>query len=77
MYYYSRVGAGIFVTTVVAATVSCVRPFHAMERPMLRDLIFYITAVWLTFFVLYDGKISVGEAIGRPRLFSYCLFYYY
>ncbi|XP_074643327.1 mitochondrial sodium/calcium exchanger protein-like isoform X1 [Tubulanus polymorphus] len=58
------VGAGIFVTTVVAGTISIVCPFTSMERPFLRDIVFYIGAVFWTFYVLYDGDISTAEAVG-------------
>ena len=58
------VGAGIFVTTVVAGSIAVVRPFKAMERPFLRDVIFYLFAVFFTFYVLYDKKITLGESLG-------------
>ena len=59
------VGAGIFVTTVVAGSIAVVRPFKAMERPFLRDVIFYMFAVFFTFYVLYDKKITLGESLGN------------
>ena len=61
---FSFPGAGIFVTTVVAGSVAMVRPFHAMERPFLRDIVFYLLAVFMTFFVLYSG-ITLGRAVGK------------
>ncbi|WAR02050.1 NCLX-like protein [Mya arenaria] len=38
-------GAGVFVTTVVAGFIAIICPFDAMQRPFLRDVIFYIAAV--------------------------------
>ena len=58
-------GAGIFVSTVVAGTISIAHPFHAMERPFLRDIIFYIGTVFMTFCILYDGEISLIESISE------------
>lgn len=59
------VGAGVFVTTVVAGGIALVKPFTAASRPFLRDVIFYMLAVFLTFLVLYFGRITLGEALGE------------
>lgn len=58
------VGAGIFVTTVVAGSVALVKPFAMASRPFLRDVIFYMAAVFWTFVILYRGTISLGETLG-------------
>lgn len=60
-------GAGIFVTTVVAGGIALVKPFAAASRPFLRDVIFYMVAVFLTFLILYFGHITLGEALGEHR----------
>lgn len=57
-------GAGIFVTTVVAGSIALVKPFTVASRPFLRDVIFYMAAVFWTFSILYKGHISMGEALG-------------
>ncbi|KAM3868400.1 mitochondrial sodium/calcium exchanger protein [Diretmus argenteus] len=62
-------GAGIFVTTVVAGSVSLVKPFTVASRPFLRDVIFYMVAVFWTFIILYRGTISLGEALGYLGLY--------
>jgi solute carrier family 24 (sodium/potassium/calcium exchanger), member 6 len=54
----------VFLTTVVVAAVCMVGPFHAMERPFLRDIIFYMITVFFTFCVCYDGQITLLEASG-------------
>uniref|UniRef100_UPI00398F5D30 mitochondrial sodium/calcium exchanger protein isoform X3 n=1 Tax=Pristiophorus japonicus TaxID=55135 RepID=UPI00398F5D30 len=56
-------GAGIFVTTVVAGGVALARPFTVASRPFLRDVIFYMAAVFWTFVVLYFQSIDLGQAL--------------
>ncbi|KAK7934074.1 hypothetical protein WMY93_004970 [Mugilogobius chulae] len=62
-------GAGIFVTTIVAGSVALVKPFALASRPFLRDLIFYMSAVFWTFVILYRGTISLGETLGYLSLY--------
>ncbi|XP_036382810.1 mitochondrial sodium/calcium exchanger protein isoform X1 [Megalops cyprinoides] len=62
-------GAGIFVTTVVAGSVALVKPFTVASRPFLRDVIFYMAAVFWTFVILYKRHISLGEALGYISLY--------
>lgn len=57
----------MFVTTVVAGGIAMVKPFTAASRPFLRDVVFYMVAVFLTFMVLYFGRITLGEALGGHR----------
>jgi sodium/potassium/calcium exchanger 6 len=49
------------VTTVVAGTIAIICPFNAMERPFLRDVIFYIAATFMTFTVLWSKEIGKVE----------------
>ncbi|NWX41280.1 NCLX protein, partial [Steatornis caripensis] len=67
-------GAGVFVTTVVAGGIALVKPFTAASRPFLRDVIFYMVAVFLTFMVLYFGRITLGEALGYLGLYLFYVF---
>ncbi|KAM6965637.1 mitochondrial sodium/calcium exchanger protein [Aplochiton taeniatus] len=62
-------GAGIFVTTVVAGSVALVKPFTVASRPFLRDVIFYMVAVFWTFLILFRGTISLGESLGYLSLY--------
>ncbi|XP_031419431.1 mitochondrial sodium/calcium exchanger protein-like isoform X1 [Clupea harengus] len=62
-------GAGIFVTTVVAGSVALVKPFTLASRPFLRDMIFYMAAVFWTFTILYKGHIALAEALGYIGLY--------
>jgi len=61
-------GAGVFLTTIVVGAVSLYGSFHLMERPFLRDLIFYIVAAFFTFYICVDHKITLVEAL-RTSLF--------
>ncbi len=71
--YYNLLclGAGIFVTTVVAGAITVTKPFHTMERPFLRDVIFYMVAVFFTFCILYDEIITLAEASGSLDCFIF------
>uniref|UniRef100_A0A7N6AV53 Sodium/calcium exchanger membrane region domain-containing protein n=1 Tax=Anabas testudineus TaxID=64144 RepID=A0A7N6AV53_ANATE len=62
-------GAGIFVTTVVAGGVALVKPFAVASRPFLRDVIFYMAAVFWTFVILYRGTTSLEEILGYLVLY--------
>ncbi|KAL4223077.1 Mitochondrial sodium/calcium exchanger protein [Mactra antiquata] len=62
-------GAGVFVTTVVAGFIVVICPFDAMQRPFLRDIIFYLAALFWTFYILWDKKITKVEAIGFILLY--------
>ncbi|XP_038146014.1 mitochondrial sodium/calcium exchanger protein [Cyprinodon tularosa] len=62
-------GAGIFVTTVVAGSVALVKPFAVASRPFLRDVIFYMVAVFWTFLILYRGVTTLGETLGYMSLY--------
>ncbi|XP_068166797.1 mitochondrial sodium/calcium exchanger protein isoform X1 [Antennarius striatus] len=62
-------GAGIFVTTVVAGSVALVKPFFVASRPFLRDVIFYMVAVFWTFIMLYRGSTTLSETFGYLSLY--------
>uniref|UniRef100_A0A8C9VR04 Solute carrier family 8 member B1 n=1 Tax=Scleropages formosus TaxID=113540 RepID=A0A8C9VR04_SCLFO len=62
-------GAGIFVTTVVAGGVALVKPFTVASRPFLRDVIFYMCAVFWTFVILFKGQMTLGETLGYISLY--------
>ncbi|XP_032085596.1 mitochondrial sodium/calcium exchanger protein [Thamnophis elegans] len=64
-------GAGIFVTTVVAGGIALVRPFTAASRPFLRDAIFYMIAVFLTFVALYFEQVTLAEALSFLGLYIF------
>lgn len=53
------------MTTVVAGGIAILRPFTAASRPFLRDIIFYMVAVFLTFTALYIGRVTLAWALGE------------
>jgi Ca2+/Na+ antiporter len=57
-------GAGVFVTTVVAGTICLLTPFRSIQRPLLRDIIFFIIASFAAYVAMYDGKIYLVESLG-------------
>ncbi|KAF7464322.1 Hypothetical predicted protein [Marmota monax] len=57
-------GAGVLVTTVVAGGIAILHPFLAASRPFLRDIAFYMAAVFLTFTALYLGRVTLAWALG-------------
>ena len=73
--YNSRaIGAGVFLTTVVVGAVCLVGPFHAMERPFLRDIVFYLATVCITFIIVWDRQITLIESLGKRLVpFVKCL----
>ncbi|KAM4827355.1 mitochondrial sodium/calcium exchanger protein isoform 1-T2 [Thomomys bottae] len=64
-------GAGVLVTTVVAGGITILRPFAAASRPFLRDITFYLVAVFLTFTVLYYGRVTLLWALGYLGLYVF------
>ncbi|XP_074828812.1 mitochondrial sodium/calcium exchanger protein isoform X2 [Natator depressus] len=58
-------GAGVFVTTVVAGGIALLKPFTVASRPFLRDAVFYMVAVFLTFTMLYFRRITLAGALKR------------
>lgn len=64
-------GAGVLVTTVVAGGITILHPFVAASRPFLRDIAFYMVAVFLTFTALYLGRITLAWALGYLGLYVF------
>ncbi|XP_051925166.1 mitochondrial sodium/calcium exchanger protein isoform X1 [Hippocampus zosterae] len=62
-------GAGVFVTTIVAGSVALVKPFAVPSRPFLRDVIFYMVAVFWTYLILYRGTTTLAETLGYLGLY--------
>ncbi|XP_055926230.1 mitochondrial sodium/calcium exchanger protein-like isoform X2 [Argiope bruennichi] len=62
-------GAGIFVTSVVAGSIIASKPFKIMERPFLRDIIFYVCAAFWTFLRFYYGEVTLLHSIGFIALY--------
>jgi Ca2+/Na+ antiporter len=69
VHFVVSVGAGVFVTAVVAGTIAIIHPFDAMQRPFIRDIVFYLAGVFWTFCVMWDKKITKIEAIGKCTMY--------
>lgn len=63
------VGAGIFVTTVVAGSVFLTGSFKMMKRPFLRDVAFYMVAASWAFYLFFAGSIQLFHAVGFMALY--------
>lgn len=57
-------GAGVFVSTVIVGIICFISPFNSVQRPLLRDLIFFLVAGFWAFVVVWDGKIVLWETLG-------------
>lgn len=57
-------GAGVFVSTVIVGIICFICPFTSVQRPLLRDVIFFIGASFWAFIVVWDGKIMLWETLG-------------
>lgn len=57
----------MLVTTVVAGGIAILRPFTAASRPFLRDIVFYMAAVFLIFTALYRGRVTLAWALGEQH----------
>lgn len=57
------VGSAIFQFLVIIGAVALVKEVHLNWKPFLRDMLFYMIAVVLLIFFLFDGTIQVHEPI--------------
>lgn len=58
-------GAGLFVNTVVVGAVTLSQDSYELaRRPFLRDCVFYLAAIYWTWYNCYEGKIGLPTAIG-------------
>ena len=55
----------MFVTTIVVGAVVISKPFTLTRRPYMRDLIFYLAAVYWTFFVLWENRMNIWISLGE------------
>ncbi|KAF7990287.1 hypothetical protein HCN44_000092 [Aphidius gifuensis] len=63
------IGAGIFVTAIIAGSIAIVSPFRISPKPFIRDCCFYIAAVcWITY-------ISQDEIVHLWEGLSFIIFY--
>lgn len=55
----------MFVTSIIVGTIGMRHNFTVTRRPFYRDVLFYILAVALLFYVLYYGQIKLIYALGE------------
>ena len=60
----SLFGAGVFVTACVAGAVAFTRPFKSMERPLLRDISFYLMSGFWAFYIFWNQQIRLLDSVG-------------
>lgn len=56
------VGSALFNLLVIVGAVGIVRKSTLAWQPVVRDLLFYILAIAVLFYVLYNGSVSLLEA---------------
>lgn len=57
------IGAGIFVTAIIAGSVAVVAPFSISPKPFIRDCLFYIFSVCWISYVTEDEVVDLWEAL--------------
>ncbi|KAK6538256.1 hypothetical protein TWF694_011135 [Orbilia ellipsospora] len=65
------VGAASFITAVVAGSMAIVRPFTVAKKSFVRDVIFFMAAVALGIYFLYDGRILTWECASMVALYVF------
>lgn len=63
------IGAGVFVTTIIAGSVAVVKPFRVHLKPLMRDACFYMLSVCWISYVVRDETIHLWEAFSTYRIF--------
>uniref|UniRef100_A0A1I7XQ20 Na_Ca_ex domain-containing protein n=1 Tax=Heterorhabditis bacteriophora TaxID=37862 RepID=A0A1I7XQ20_HETBA len=64
--------AGVFVTTMVTATIVLTKPFKVDIYATFRDLIFYLIALgWILFVFLYGTQVFIWEPCGISMLLRF------
>lgn len=61
----------MFVTTIVVGAVAVTKPLMLTQRPFLRDIIFYIFAVFWTFYLLWSNTMTIFNAVGFVALYVF------
>ncbi|XP_011874595.1 PREDICTED: sodium/potassium/calcium exchanger 6, mitochondrial-like [Vollenhovia emeryi] len=57
------IGAGVFVTSMIAGSVAITKPFKVSLRSLMRDACFYIISVCWINYVVWDEMVYLWEAI--------------
>ncbi|XP_039305783.1 mitochondrial sodium/calcium exchanger protein [Solenopsis invicta] len=57
------IGAGVFVTSIIAGSIAIAKPFKVSLRSLMRDACFYIVSVCWINYVVWDEMIYLWEAV--------------
>lgn len=68
--FSSLYGASIFVTTIVTGSILLTGDFKAKERPLIRDIMFFIGAAFLVWLFIFNQTIRLVEIIGKYKYLS-------
>ena len=65
-------GAGLFVNTVVVGAVTISQDgYELARRPFFRDCIFYLTAIYWSWYNCYNGELNLATGIGYIALYVF------
>ena len=68
-------GAGLFVNTVVIGAVTVSQDGYLLaRRPFFRDCIFYLAAIYWTWYNCYNKKLNLATGIGYIALYAVYVF---
>lgn len=57
------IGAGVFVTAIIAGSIAIVSPFRISPKPFIRDCCFYITSVCWIAYISQDEVVHLWESL--------------
>ena len=59
------IGAGVFVTAIIAGSVAIFSPFRVQWKPFVRDCLFYMLAISWISYIVKDQIIYLWEAMSK------------
>lgn len=63
------IGAGVFVTSIIAGSVAIIKPFKVSLRSLMRDACFYTATVCWISFVVWDEMVYLWEAVSTSIVY--------
>lgn len=68
-------GAGIFITTIVVSVILFTKSFTIRRRPITRDILFYIAAVVLVWYFIFQGTLRLYNSLSKYFALCLCLLF--
>lgn len=62
MMFTELIGAGVFVTGIIAGSVALAKPFRVNLEPFMRDSCFYVLAIGWIAYITGDEVVHLWEA---------------